>query len=130
MSLRARIRVSSYSGRRITIQARVEGTVTILRITGTLTANVGERGLREAIRAAVDSGSRTVVVNLLDATAIDSSGVSDLASGHMLVTKHGGALKLCCLSKKLKDVFVITRLNTVFELFETEAEALASVPSV
>ena len=48
----------------------------------------------------------------------------------MLVTKHGGALKLCCLSKKLKDVFVITRLNTVFELFETEAEALASAPSV
>ena len=66
----------------------------------------------------------------LDATAIDSSGVSDLASGHMMVTKRGGALKLCCLSKKLKDVFVITRLNTVFELFETEAEALESAPSV
>jgi anti-sigma B factor antagonist len=68
-------------------------------------------------------------VNLGEAAAIDSSGVSDLASGHMLLSKRGGALKICCLSKKLKDVFVVTRLNTVFELFETEAEALASAQS-
>jgi anti-sigma B factor antagonist len=127
-SPRARIRVSSHLRRRITIQARVEGTITILQIRGTLTADVGERGLREAIRTAVDSGSRTVVVNLREATAIDSSGVSDLASGHMLVNQRGGSLKICCLSKKLRDVFVITRLNTVFELFETEAEAVASAP--
>ena len=47
----------------------------------------------------------------------------------MLLSKHGGALKICCLSRKLKDVFVVTRLNTVFELYETEAEAVASAQS-
>ena len=112
--------------RRATIQTRVDDNVTILQIRGTLTASAGERGLRDAIRAAIDAGSRTVVVNLGDAAAIDSSGVSDLASGHMMLSSAGGSLKICCLSRKLKDVFVITRLITVFEVFESEAEALAS----
>jgi anti-sigma B factor antagonist len=111
----------------VTIQSSVEGTTTVIRVSGPLTANVGERGLREAIRQAVDGGSRVVVVNLAGAAAIDSSGVSDLASGHMVMSRSGGVLKLCCLSKKLKDVFVITRLDTVFEVFDTEADAIASL---
>jgi anti-sigma B factor antagonist len=57
---------------------------------------------------------------------MDSSGVSDLASGHMLLKSQGGVLKICCLSQKLKDVFLITRLNTVFEVHETEEQAVAS----
>ena len=101
----------------------------MLRVHGTLTANVGERGLREMIRAAVADGVRILVINLEGAAAIDSSGVSDLASGHMALAGTGGALKLCCLSKKLQDVFVITRLNSVFETYETEAEAVASAES-
>jgi len=99
----------------------------VLRVHGTLTTNVGERGIREVIREAVGDGARTVVVNLEDATAIDSSGVSDLASGHKVLANNGGALKLCCLSKKIKDIFVITRLDSVFESYDTEAAALASV---
>jgi anti-sigma B factor antagonist len=90
-------------------------------------ADPGERGLRDVIRQAIADGTRTVVVNLQDATAIDSSGVSDLASGHMALANSGGALKLCCLCRKLKDVFVVTRLDTVFDMYETEADAVASV---
>ena len=81
------------------------------------------------IRDAVANGVRTVVVNLEDAIAIDSSGVSDLASGHMALAAVGGALKLCCLSRKLQDVFVVTRLNAVFETYETEAAAVAGTAS-
>ena len=57
---------------------------------------------------------------------IDSSGVAALASGHMTATNRGGQLKLCNLTQKLKDVFVIMRLHTVFDSYETEAEAIAS----
>jgi anti-anti-sigma factor len=81
------------------------------------------------IREAVADGTRTVVVNLEEAIAIDSSGVSDLASVHKVLAKNNGALKLCCLSKKLKDILVITRLDAVFETYETEAEAVASAES-
>ena len=47
----------------------------------------------------------------------------------MTVASRGGRLKICNLSKKLKDIFVITRLNTVFDTYDTEADAIASFPS-
>ena len=59
--------------------------------------------------------------------AIDSSGVAALASGHMTAANRSGHLKLCNLTQKLKDVFVIMRLHTVFDCYDTEAEAIASV---
>jgi len=62
-------------------------------------------------------------------SAIDSSGIADLASSHMTIRSCGGRLKICNLSKKLKDIFVITRLNTVFDTYDTEADAIASFPS-
>ena len=113
----------------MTIRSRLVGTTTILHVQGTLTAAAGERGLRDIIRQTVADGVRTVIVNMQDATAIDSSGVSDLASSHMTLANSGGTLKLCCLSKKLRDIFVVTRLDTVFDIHETEAAAVASVDS-
>ena len=62
--------------------------------------------------------------------SIDSSGVAALASGHMTAANRGGHLKLCNLTQKLKDVFAIMRLNTVFESYETEADAIASVTKI
>jgi anti-sigma B factor antagonist len=111
----------------MTIKSQLVGTTTILHVHGTMTAAAGERGLRDVIRQAVADGVRTVIVNMQDATSIDSSGVSDLASGHMILSNSGGALKLCCLTKKLKDIFVVTRLDSVFDIHETEASAVASV---
>ena len=66
----------SFQEEAVTIESQLVGTTTVLRVHGTLTANAGERGLREMIREAVADGVRTVVINLEDATAIDSSGVS------------------------------------------------------
>jgi len=108
------------------IRSQLVGATTVLYVQGTLTAAAGERGLRDLIRQAVADGVRTVIVNMQDATAIDSSGVSDLASSHMVLAGSGGVLKLCCLSKKLRDIFVVTRLDTVFDIHETEAAAVAS----
>jgi anti-sigma B factor antagonist len=111
----------------MTIKSQLVGTTTILRVHGTMTPAAGERGMRDVIRQAVADGVRTVIVNMQDATAIDSSGVSDLASGHMFLASSGGTLKLCCLTKKLRDIFVVTRLDTVFDIHDTEAAAVASV---
>jgi anti-sigma B factor antagonist len=111
----------------MTIKSELIGATTILRVQGAITAAAGERGLRDLIRQAVADGVRTVIINMQDASALDSSGVSDLASGHMILVNSGGALKLCCLSKKLRDIFVVTRLDTVFDIHDTEAAAVASV---
>ena len=60
-------------------------------------------------------------------SVVDSSGVADLATSQTAVTKHGGRLTLCHMSQKLKDIFVITRLDKVFETYETEADAIAAL---
>ena len=108
------------------IATRTLGTVTILDMRGALEAGQADAGLRAAIRLALDAGARTVIVNLHDVIAIDSSGIAALASGHLTAANHGGGLKLCGLSEKLKSVFAITRLNAVFDTYDTEADAIAS----
>ena len=112
------------------VTARIDGSTTVLAVHGVLTSTEGGDALRRATNTAMDTGSRTVVINLHDVVAMDSSGVSDLASCHTAVTGRGCRLKLCHLSHKLKDIFAITRLNTVFEIYDTEAEALAGSSSV
>jgi anti-sigma B factor antagonist len=109
------------------IQTRRAGSTTILDLHGPLIAGQEDAGLRQAIRLAFDGGARTVILNMTDVPGIDSSGVAALASGHMTATNRDGHLKLCNLTQKLKDVFLVMRLNTVFDSYESEAEALASV---
>jgi len=107
------------------IATRTLGTIAILDLHGALEAGQADAGLRAAIRVALDAGARTVILNLHDVIAIDSSGIAALASGHLTAANRGGGLKLCGLSQKLKSVFVITRLNAVFDTYDTEADAIA-----
>ena len=106
------------------IEQRRDGDVTVFVAKGTLTSGGEEGEMRRAIRTAVDQGARHIVVNLQDVGDIDSSGVAELASAHIATTNHGGSLLLCCLSKKLKHIFGITRLEDVFAIYATEAEAV------
>jgi len=105
------------------ITPRFAGAIAVLDVHGALE---GGDGLKPAIRQALDHGARTIVVNMQDVTGIDSSGVSELASSHLTAVNSGGCLKLCNLSRKLQEVFAVTRLNTVFDAYETEADAIAS----
>jgi anti-sigma B factor antagonist len=109
------------------IQTRVVDTTTILDLQGPLVAGQEDAALRKAIRLAFESGARTVILNMAAVPGIDSSGVAALASGHMTATNRDGHLKLCNLTQKLKDVFLIMRLNTVFDSYASEADAIASV---
>jgi len=108
------------------IQTRTLDTITILDLHGPLAAGKEDAALRQAIRLAFETGARTVVLNMTDVPAIDSSGVAALASGYMTAANRDGRLMLCNLSQKLKDVFLIMRLHTVFESYDTEAGAIAS----
>ena len=108
------------------INSRTRDASTILDLQGPLTAGQEDAALRKAIREAFEAGATTVILNMQEVLGIDSSGVAALASGHMTAANRGGHLKLCNLTQKLKDVFVIMRLNTVFDSYETEADAIAS----
>jgi anti-sigma B factor antagonist len=57
---------------------------------------------------------------------IDSSGIGEMVSGFTTVTNQGGQVKLLNLTKRVKDLLQITKLYTVFEVFEDEAAAVRS----
>ena len=107
------------------IEQRRDGVVTIFTVHGPLTTATGDGELRRAVRAAVDDGARHLVINLQDVVDIDSSGVAELASAHITTSNRGGTLRLCCLSKKLKQIFGITRLEDVFAIDASETAAIA-----
>ena len=109
------------------IKTRTLDGITILDLQGPLAAGPEDAALRAAVRLAFERGATTVILNMQDVASIDSSGVAALASGHMTAANRGGRLKLSNLSQKLKDVFAIMRLHTVFESYDTEADAIASV---
>ena len=108
------------------IDARhVEG-VTILEPKGKITIGVGDVALRDAVGEALEAGARNILVNLSGVTTIDSSGIGELVSAYTTVTNRGGKLKLCSLPSKVTDILQITQLISVFEVHDSEEEAVAS----
>ncbi len=108
------------------ITTRQSGDVTILAISGKITIGTGSVALRDAVQQALNNGAHHLVLNLRATTTIDSSGVGELVSAYTTASNRGCRLKLCELPMKVSDVLVITQLITVFEVYDSEAEAVES----
>ena len=72
------------------------------------------------------AGSKGILLNLGEVNYIDSSGIGELVSAFTTISNQGGTLKLLNLTKRVKDLLQITKLYTVFEVFDDEAKAIAS----
>ena len=81
---------------------------------------------RTAIRRLLGEGRNKILLNLAGVGYIDSSGIGELVSSFTAVKKEGGTLKLLNLTQKIQDLLAITKLLTVFDVFEDEGEALSS----
>jgi anti-sigma B factor antagonist len=108
------------------IGERQVGPVTILDLEGRLVFGEGDRELRDRVNALMHQGQRKLLLNLRGITALDSGGVGALVWKYVTVTRQGGQLKLVNLSTRTHNVLMITKLLTVFESFDSEAQALAS----
>jgi anti-sigma B factor antagonist len=86
----------------------------------------GASAFRDAIRNFTTEGNNKLLLNLADVSYIDSSGIGEMVSGYTTITSGGGQLKLVGLSKRIKDLLQITKLYTVFEVYDDEAEAVRS----
>jgi anti-sigma B factor antagonist len=106
------------------IEKRNRDGVTILDLGGKITIGKGDVALREAVHQVLESGALKVLINLAEVTTIDSSGVGELVSAFTTATNRGGKLKLVNLPPKVNDILTITQLITVFEVFESEDEAI------
>lgn len=108
------------------IEKRNRDGVTVLDLGGKITIGKGDVALREAVQQTLDSGAAKVLINLADVTTIDSSGVGELVSAFTTATNRGAKLKLANLPAKVNDILQITQLITVFEVFDSEDEAIRS----
>ncbi|MGI8811609.1 MAG: STAS domain-containing protein [Pyrinomonadaceae bacterium] len=100
--------------------------VTIISLEGAIQLGESSAKLHQNLKTLVDEGKRHLVIDLAKVTAIDSSGLGSLIAGYATLERNGGTLKLVNLSPRVTELMTITKLFTVFEIFDTEAEAVAS----
>lgn len=110
----------------IRITERQVGDVTILELDGRLVLEEGEIPLRDSVDQLVAEGRNRIVLDLRRVTRLDSAGIGMLVCKYMTALRRGGALKLLHPTLKAEELLHITRLSTVFEVFESEADAVSS----
>ena len=114
----------SVMDRRVTHREK-EG-IRILDLQGQLKAGDPESTLRSAINALARDNIVDIVLNLAEVTKIDSDSLEALVMCHTQIRKRGGALKLARLNIGHLSLSVLTKLNTVFEVFGDEQDAVNS----
>ena len=114
----------------IKIEERVIGRVTVLDMVGRLTADQPAQHLKDKVNSLISQHRLHVVLNLKDVPYIDSGGLGQLLASYGSVMKAGGALKLLNVGARNHDLLSITRLVTVFESFDSEAEAVQSFETI
>ena len=110
----------------VKLTTRQVGDVTVIDAVGRITLGEGASAFRDLLRDLAAKNEKKILVNLGEVSYIDSSGIGEMVSGFTSVTNHGGQLKLVGLNKRVKDLLQITKLYTVFEAFDDEAEAVRS----
>ena len=108
------------------VRERQAGDVTILDLSGEVRIGEGSVSLRDSIRQLADQGKKKVLLNLAGVKYMDSSGVGELIANYTTISRQGGQLKLLNLTDRIQNLLVITKLLTVFDAYENEAEALKS----
>jgi anti-sigma B factor antagonist len=114
----------------IEISAREANGVVIIDVSGRITLGEGASVLRNAIRDLTSRGHNKILLDLDHVTYIDSVGLGMLVSGFTTVRSQGGQLKLLNLTRSVKDLLTITKLVTIFEVYDDEASAIRSFCAV
>jgi anti-sigma B factor antagonist len=114
----------SYMSLKLTV-TETEG-VSVVEVVGRITLGEGSSALRDTVRELAKNGKKNILLNLAKVDHIDSSGMGELISAFVTVTNQGGQIKLVNLTKKVHDLLQITKLYTVFEIFDSEVTAIRS----
>jgi anti-sigma B factor antagonist len=108
------------------IAERQAGDVTILDLNGKMTLGEGDELLKDKVNSLVSQGRKKLVLNLASVPYVDSAGLGEIVRTYTTVSRQGGSLKLLGLTKRIADLLSITKLLTVFETYDTEADAVRS----
>lgn len=99
----------------------------ILHARGRLTLGDGTIVLRDTIRGLTEEQSLRIVLDLGEVAYVDSAGIGELVSAYTSITSRGGRLALAALQKRVTDLLQITKLLTVFQVFDTVDQAVTAL---
>jgi anti-sigma B factor antagonist len=101
--------------------------VAIVEITGDITLSKGgDVMIKDKVNSLLQQGNRKLLLDLGNVSYVDSAGLGQLVQVYATTSHNGGALKLLNVTKRLKDLLVLTKLLTVFESYDNEKDAVAS----
>ena len=108
------------------MKQRQVGEIVILAPKGFLTGGDETDELDQAIKSAGEAGNKQLLINLADTQHLNSTALGVLISAHSSYAKRGAQMKLCSVDRKIQNIFVITKLSYVFDVYPNEEQAIAS----
>lgn len=110
------------------IATTYHGGIAVLQCEGRIV--LGEPEFRAALREAWAGGAKRIVLDFAGVDYMDSSGIGELVSAYTTTRNSGGELVLVGLTKKVRDLLTITKLITVFQVFDNADAAIGSLGNV
>src|SRR5579862_2120479 len=109
------------------LDERMVGDVAVILVTGDITLNKGgDVALRDKVRSLLQQGRTKLIVDLGNVAFVDSAGLGELVQAYATTKNKGGVLKIARTTKRLRDLLTVTKLVTVFDSYDTEADAVGS----
>lgn len=113
---------------KLNVRQESEG-ITVLELDGRILVAGSSQQLHQAVREHLAQGARKIVLHLGGVTYVDSSGVGEIVSAYSAAREAGGELRLAAVTPKVRDLMMMTNLNRIFDLTQSEADAIASFKS-
>jgi anti-sigma B factor antagonist len=110
----------------MSLDVRTSGDVTIVTPKGMLLGGKETDELQGKIKELVEAGNKKLLINLGQTTFLNSVSLGVLIGAHSSYAKRGAEMKLCQVDKKIQNIFVVTKLSLVFDVFESCEEATKS----
>lgn len=100
--------------------------VSIIQLEGRIVLGEESNALREQVKSLLANNKKNIVLNMDNVTYIDSAGLGALVAAHHSARSQNASLKLSNLGSKFQEVLQVTKLLTVFEVYDSEAAAIRS----
>jgi anti-sigma B factor antagonist len=105
--------------------SEVDG-VSVVELEGRIVMGEESSSLREKLKSLVAAGKKKIVLNMANIKYIDSAGLGTLVAAHVSAKTQGASVRLCNLGQKFHEIMQVTRLLTVFDVYDTQAAAVSS----
>jgi len=114
----------------MTIQERLVSDIAVITLNGRVTLTDGTAAFDETVQRLIQQGHLKMILDFADVPYIDSTALGVMLRTHATLIRRGGGLKLLHVQGHVRELLELTRLLTVFEVFDSEAKAIASLASI